>query len=141
MRVSAVATTAKKDASSTNSTSTDSSKLAAKLTPEIAKDLYYDMVLGREFEEMCAQMYYRWGGGWGSTRAAHGPVQQDVPRLAAAAFLQSCRLDRAAGGQEAAVRQGRRGFARYQSRTMPTVLPWHGIVAHEDCSITVSWLQ
>jgi len=29
------------------------------LTPEVAKDLYYDMVLGREFEEMCAQMYYR----------------------------------------------------------------------------------
>ncbi|KAJ9532922.1 thiamine diphosphate-binding protein [Haematococcus lacustris] len=29
------------------------------LTPEVAKDLYYDMMLGREFEEMCAQMYYR----------------------------------------------------------------------------------
>ncbi|GLC36819.1 hypothetical protein PLESTM_000505300 [Pleodorina starrii] len=29
------------------------------VTPEAAKDLYYDMVLGREFEEMCAQMYYR----------------------------------------------------------------------------------
>ncbi|GFR52984.1 hypothetical protein Agub_g15673, partial [Astrephomene gubernaculifera] len=29
------------------------------VTPEVAKDLYYDMVLGREFEEMCAQMYYR----------------------------------------------------------------------------------
>ncbi|KAF6263110.1 thiamine diphosphate-binding protein [Scenedesmus sp. NREL 46B-D3] len=29
------------------------------LTPEVAKDLYYDMLLGREFEEMCAQMYYR----------------------------------------------------------------------------------
>lgn len=26
---------------------------------QVAKDLYYDMVLGREFEEMCAQMYYR----------------------------------------------------------------------------------
>jgi len=55
VRVSAVATTAKKDASSAAS----SSKLAASLTPEVAKDLYYDMVLGREFEEMCAQMYYR----------------------------------------------------------------------------------
>lgn len=34
----------------------------AKLTemsPETAKDLYRDMFLGREFEEMCAQMYYR----------------------------------------------------------------------------------
>lgn len=34
----------------------------AKLTemnPETAKDLYKDMFLGREFEEMCAQMYYR----------------------------------------------------------------------------------
>lgn len=49
----AVATTAKKDASST----TSSSKAA--ITPEHAKDLYYDMVLGRDFEEMCAQMYYR----------------------------------------------------------------------------------
>ena len=29
------------------------------LTPEVAKDLYRDMFLGREFEEMCAQMYYR----------------------------------------------------------------------------------
>ncbi len=29
------------------------------LTPEVAKDLYYDMKLGRDFEEMCAQMYYR----------------------------------------------------------------------------------
>ena len=26
------------------------------VTPEVAKDLYYDMVLGREFEEMCAQV-------------------------------------------------------------------------------------
>lgn len=35
------------------------SKAPAGLTPEVAKDMYYDMVLGREFEEMCAQMYYR----------------------------------------------------------------------------------
>lgn len=47
----AVATTAKKDASAAAS--------KAAITPEVAKDLYYDMVLGREFEEMCAQMYYR----------------------------------------------------------------------------------
>ena len=52
MRVNAVATTAKKEAAS-------NSKIAASLTPEVAKTLYYDMVLGREFEEMCAQMYYR----------------------------------------------------------------------------------
>lgn len=38
VRVSAVATTAKKDAAAT------SSKLASSLTPEVAKDLYYDMV-------------------------------------------------------------------------------------------------
>lgn len=60
VRVNAVATTAKKDAgASTSSSSSSTSKLAASLTPEVAKDLYYDMVLGREFEEMCAQMYYR----------------------------------------------------------------------------------
>lgn len=29
------------------------------VSAEKAKDLYYDMTLGREFEEMCAQMYYR----------------------------------------------------------------------------------
>lgn len=58
--MNAVATTAKKDAgASTSSSSSSTSKLAASLTPEVAKDLYYDMVLGREFEEMCAQMYYR----------------------------------------------------------------------------------
>lgn len=29
------------------------------ISPEVAEDLYRDMFLGREFEEMCAQMYYR----------------------------------------------------------------------------------
>jgi len=29
------------------------------ISAEQAKELYRDMVLGREFEEMCAQMYYR----------------------------------------------------------------------------------
>eukprot|EP00955_Chlamydomonas_euryale_P026801 282493-Chlamydomonas_euryale.AAC.5 len=29
------------------------------MTPELAKVLYEDMVLGRDFEDMCAQMYYR----------------------------------------------------------------------------------
>ena len=31
----------------------------SKITPETASMIYRDMVLGREFEEMCAQMYYR----------------------------------------------------------------------------------
>lgn len=31
----------------------------ASVSAEVAKELYRDMVLGREFEEMCAQMYYR----------------------------------------------------------------------------------
>ncbi len=35
------------------------STASATVTPEVGKDLYYDMLLGREFEEMCAQMYYR----------------------------------------------------------------------------------
>lgn len=47
--------------------SESSSKKAADLknaigetvTPEIAKALYKDMVLGRDFEERCAEMYYR----------------------------------------------------------------------------------
>jgi pyruvate dehydrogenase E1 component alpha subunit len=51
LSVRAVATTQKKEASS--------AKPKYNVTPEVAKDLYYDMVLGREFEEMCAQMYYR----------------------------------------------------------------------------------
>jgi len=32
---------------------------ALQLTPEVARDLYKDMKLGRDFEDMCAQMYYR----------------------------------------------------------------------------------
>ena len=32
---------------------------ALKLDEETAKDLYRDMRLGRDFEDMCAQMYYR----------------------------------------------------------------------------------
>lgn len=53
MRVTAVATTAKKEASSAPAAS------KAAISPEQAKELYQDMVLGRDFEEMCAQMYYR----------------------------------------------------------------------------------
>lgn len=41
------------------STVKSSAAPSSTLTPEVAKDLYEDMVLGREFEEMCAQMYYR----------------------------------------------------------------------------------
>lgn len=55
VRVAAVATPLPKQA-------TSSAKPAYKapvLSPEQAAVLYYDMVLGREFEEMCAQMYYR----------------------------------------------------------------------------------
>eukprot|EP00879_Flechtneria_rotunda_P011582 GHRR01012097.1.p1 GENE.GHRR01012097.1~~GHRR01012097.1.p1 ORF type:complete len:116 (+),score=35.81 GHRR01012097.1:347-694(+) len=55
VRVKAVAaTTAKKDTAAPASNSK-----APSVAPEVAKELYYDMVLGREFEEMCAQMYYR----------------------------------------------------------------------------------
>lgn len=32
---------------------------SAEMTPEVAKEIYEDMVLGRDFEDMCAQMYYR----------------------------------------------------------------------------------
>ncbi|MEW5310809.1 MAG: hypothetical protein WDW38_002570 [Sanguina aurantia] len=55
LRVSAVASVPKQAPSiaSTNG------KVPSNMTPEVAKDLYRDMYLGREFEEMCAQMYYR----------------------------------------------------------------------------------
>ena len=32
---------------------------SAEMTSEEAADLYRDMMLGRDFEDMCAQMYYR----------------------------------------------------------------------------------
>eukprot|EP00798_Chlamydomonas_sp_ICE-L_P031178 gene31178-6322_t len=39
---------------------TNSSPATTKMmSPEVAKDMYYDMRLGRDFEDMCAQMYYR----------------------------------------------------------------------------------
>jgi len=44
---------------SVSSPAANTTKTYASVTPEVAKDLYYDMFLGREFEEMCAQMYYR----------------------------------------------------------------------------------
>jgi pyruvate dehydrogenase E1 component alpha subunit len=41
------------------SSSKASSSKKADISPEVAADTYRDMFLGREFEEMCAQMYYR----------------------------------------------------------------------------------
>ena len=32
---------------------------SAEMSAEVAADLYRDMMLGRDFEDMCAQMYYR----------------------------------------------------------------------------------
>lgn len=32
---------------------------SAEMSTEEAADLYRDMMLGRDFEDMCAQMYYR----------------------------------------------------------------------------------
>ena len=32
---------------------------STEMSPETAADLYRDMMLGRDFEDMCAQMYYR----------------------------------------------------------------------------------
>ncbi len=43
----------------TNMANQHNPSLPPSLSLQVAKDLYYDMVLGREFEEMCAQMYYR----------------------------------------------------------------------------------
>jgi len=34
-------------------------QMESNITPELAKALYKDMFLGREFEEKCAEMYYR----------------------------------------------------------------------------------
>lgn len=39
--------------------SSPAKKASDQISSEEAKTLYRDMVLGREFEEMCAQMYYR----------------------------------------------------------------------------------
>jgi pyruvate dehydrogenase E1 component alpha subunit len=39
-------------------TATESTTRAI-VSPEVAKTLYYDMTLGREFEEMCAQVRVR----------------------------------------------------------------------------------
>jgi hypothetical protein len=54
MRVAAVASPVKPAPSGK-----PASGKAAAISKEEAAMLYHDMVLGREFEEMCAQMYYR----------------------------------------------------------------------------------
>ena len=46
-------------AASAVATENETATFCPKLTPEQGKELYEDMVLGREFEDMCAQMYYR----------------------------------------------------------------------------------
>ncbi len=58
----------------------------ASISAEDAHKLYYDMVLGREFEEMCAQMYYR-GKMFGFVHLYSGQeaVSTGAPPLAAAA--------------------------------------------------------
>lgn len=48
---------------------------ASDLTPEVASDLYRDMFLGREFEEKCAEMYYR-----GARRSACAEQSADCGR-------------------------------------------------------------
>ena len=60
------------------------SKPAAKVAPigkEEAATLYKDMVLGREFEEMCAQMYYR-GKMFGFVHLYSGQVRPCIARRA-----------------------------------------------------------
>ena len=42
---------------------------SVEMSPETAADLYRDMMLGRDFEDMCAQMYYR-GKMFGRLRSA-----------------------------------------------------------------------
>lgn len=62
------------------------------LSKEIAADTYKDMVLGREFEEMCAQMYYRgkmFGYGVGGLRNNSLCVPTQHSCLC---FLQVCAL-------------------------------------------------
>mmetsp|Transcript_14908 Transcript_14908/g.40204 ORF Transcript_14908/g.40204 Transcript_14908/m.40204 type:complete len:420 (-) Transcript_14908:991-2250(-) len=59
VRVAAVAAVEKGSPASNGAPGAYVSTKSAVVTPEVGKDLYYDMLLGREFEEMCAQMYYR----------------------------------------------------------------------------------
>jgi pyruvate dehydrogenase E1 component alpha subunit len=62
---------------------------AADLTPEVASDLYRDMFLGREFEEKCAEMYYRGArpiSGACCARAPSGPGPDSRPARAGKMF-------------------------------------------------------
>lgn len=56
-KVQASAQPASKGASASSASSAP--KSTPKISAEEARELYRDMFLGREFEEMCAQMYYR----------------------------------------------------------------------------------
>ena len=69
------------------------SKPAAKVAPigkEEAATLYKDMVLGREFEEMCAQMYYR-GKMFGFVHLYSGQEAVSTGAPAAACRRPACR--------------------------------------------------
>ncbi len=70
---------------------------AADLTPEVASDLYRDMFLGREFEEKCAEMYYRGARPIFVARcAAHCPgLSLTAGRLVQARCSASCTCTRA----------------------------------------------
>lgn len=56
---SAAAGPSRVGAVATESESATASSFCPELSPEQGKEMYEDMVLGREFEDMCAQMYYR----------------------------------------------------------------------------------
>ena len=61
-------------------------KNGALISPEVAQDLYTDMKLGREFEEMCAQQYYR-GKCFGFVHLYSG---QEVSSTNTALYLCKC---------------------------------------------------
>ena len=58
-RVEAASPSAPKTAPAPKAPSATTAAPAPAVSAEVAADLYYDMVLGRDFEDMCAQMYYR----------------------------------------------------------------------------------
>lgn len=79
-------------------------KKGAAISAEEGKALYRDMFLGREFEEMCAQMYYR-GKMFGFVHlysgqeaVSTGEPSPRVPQLAARACTESARVQRRPAG-------------------------------------------
>ncbi len=66
------------------------------LSKEIAADTYKDMMLGREFEEMCAQMYYR-GKMFGYGEVVGCTISLDTPHTTNT-LPQVCALVQRAGG-------------------------------------------